>query len=170
MGDGPIEQDTRLIAKELQLELSSTVRTLYFHGESMRPFLVEGDELVVEPVVWEAIRPGDVITYRYLDRFPTRRVMHKSANELLLWCENWPDRSFHAGRDAILGRAVARRRGDDWLRYSDLGWKSARLKARSRWRLRQLLRVDIPRLPWRARWAVGRMLRRIGVLPPLPPK
>jgi hypothetical protein len=170
MRDGQLEPDTRLIAKELQLELSSPQRTLYFHGESMRPFLVEGDEVVVEPVDWDDIRLGDVITYRYLERFPTRRVMQKSADELLLWCENWPDRSFRAGRDEILGRVVARRRGDDWLRSTDPSWRVARFRARLRWRLRQLIRVDIPRLPWRARWAVGRMLRRIGLLPPLPPK
>ena len=170
MGDGRREPDTRLIAKELQLELSSPQRTLYFHGESMRPFLVEGDEVVVEPVTWEEIRLGDVITYRYLDRFPTRRVMQKSAEELLLWCENWPERSFRAGRDEILGRAVARVRGDDWLACTDLSWRIARFSARYRWRLRRLIRADIPRLPWRARWAVGRVLRAIGVLPPLPPK
>jgi signal peptidase I len=170
MDDSRLDPDTRLIAKELQLELSSTQRTLYFHGESMRPFLVEGDEVVVEPVEWDAIRPGDVITYRYLERFPTRRVMRKSAAELQLWCENWPDRSFQAGRDDILGRAVARRRGEEWLHITDLAWKSARIKARSRWRLRQLIRVDIPRLPWRVRWAVGRFLRRVGLRAPLPPK
>jgi hypothetical protein len=170
MADSRLDPDTRLIAKELQLELSSAQRTLYFHGESMRPFLVEGDEVVVEPVEWDAIRPGDVITYRYLERFPTRRVMQKSAEELQLWCENWPDRSFQAKRADILGRAIARRRGNEWLHATDLAWQTARIKATSRWRFRQLVRVDIPRLPWRARWAVGRFLRRVGLRAPLPPK
>src|ERR1700730_13830847 len=92
--DGP-----RLIAKELQLEVSSRQRTLYFHGESMRPFLVEGDEVVVEPVDWGSIRPGDVITYRHSDLFPTRRVMRRTEEGLLLWCDNWPERTFRANRE-----------------------------------------------------------------------
>src|ERR1700730_7077209 len=130
--DGP-----RLIAKELQLSLSSKQRTLYFHGESMRPFLAEGDEVVVEPVEWSSARPGDVITYRHLDRFPTRRVMRTTEEGLVLWCENWPDRTFRAAREEILGRVIARRRAGVWLAASDLPWRFARAVARLRWELRQ---------------------------------
>lgn len=156
----------RLIAKELQLRASSKQRTLYFHGESMRPFLVEGDEVVVEPVEWDSIRCGDVVTYRHLDRFPTRRVVRKSEEDLLLWCDNWPDRSFRAARDEILGRAVARRRGDSWLAESDLRWKLARLSARARWELRQARLVRLPAALARARRAPAKLLRMAGLLPP----
>lgn len=162
--------DRRLIAKELQLQRSSRERTLHFHGESMRPFMVEGDEVVVHPVAWDDIRLGDVITYRFLDRFPTRRVMRKSASSLLLACDNWPGRHFTASRTDVLGRAVARRRGQDWLRCGDLAWKFTRRSAWLRWRFRQLARVDGPRLLWRARGAAGRVLRALGLLPPLPPR
>jgi hypothetical protein len=169
MDDGPLEAqvDPRVIAKELQLERSSKQRTLYFHGESMRPFLVEGDEVVVEPVQWESIRLGDVITYRYLDRFPTRRVMRKTDERLVLWCENWPDRTFQAGRGEILGRAIARRRGDAWLAVSDPAWKIARFSARLRWEFRRARRVVLPRVLARARRAPRKMLRIIGLLPPV---
>ena len=79
------DQAVRLIARELQLELSSE---FYFHGESMRPFLVEGDAVVLTPVEWDEIRIGDVITYRAEEKFPTRRVVRRSRNGLFLWCEN----------------------------------------------------------------------------------
>ncbi len=157
----------RLIAKELQLEVSSKQRTLYFHGESMRPFLVEGDEVVVEPVEWDSIRPGDVITYRYLDRFPTRRVVRKTGDGLLLWCENWPDRWFRAARGDVLGRAVARRRGRAWLAASDPAWKLARLSATLTWELRHIRRVVLPETLQRARRAPAKLLRIIGLRPPL---
>lgn len=160
----------RLIAKELQLEASSKQRTLYFHGESMRPFLVEGDEVVVEPVEWDSIRHGDVITYRYLDRFPTRRVVRKTDDGLLLWCENWPDRTFKAARDDVLGRAVARRRGDAWLAAADPAWKLVRLSAMLRWKLRHARRVLLPRTLRRARRAPAKLLRMVGLLPPLEKK
>ncbi len=169
MGFGPPETDRpRLLAKELQLEISSTQRTLYFHGESMRPFLVEGDEVVVEPVEWDNIRLGDVITYRYLDRFPTRRVMRRmEEGDLLLWCENWPDRTFRVAREDILGRAVSRRRGDSWLTASDIAWRLARLSARFRWELRWARRVTVPEALRRARRAPRKLLRMVGLLPPL---
>lgn len=160
--DGP-----RQIAKELQLKVSSKQRTLYFHGESMRPFLVEGDEVVVEPVEWDRIRPGDVITYRYLDRFPTRRVLRKTPEGLLLWCENWPDRTFRATREEILGRAVARRRGDNWLAATDLAWRLARASARLRWEWRHARRVALPEILQRARRAPKKVLRMVGLVPPL---
>ena len=170
MDDERPEADPRLIAKELQLEVSSRQRTLHFHGESMRPFLVEGDEVVVEPVSWDAIRPGDVITYRYLDRFPTRRVVRKTDAALQLWCENWPDRSFTAAREEVLGRAVARRRGDNWLAATDAAWRMVRLSAMLRWRARQLRLVVLPQAVRRARRAPRKLLRILGLLPPLEKK
>lgn len=168
MSTGQLGTDgARLVAKELQLKLSSRQHTVFFHGESMRPFLVEGDEVVVEPVEWDSIRLGDVVTYRYLDRFPTRRVMRRMPEgDLLLWCENWPDRTFRVARADILGRAVARRRGESWLATSDRGWKLARLAARARWEWRWARLVTLPDTIQRARRAPRKLLRIMGLLPP----
>lgn len=164
------EPDPRLIAKELQLERSSPDRTLYFHGESMRPFLVEGDEVVVEPVAWSDIRIGDVITYRYLDRFPTRRVVGKDAAALTLWCENWPDRVFSAPPEDVLGRATARRRGEGWLTQSGGEWIRARRKALRRWNRRVFRRAILPELIDKYfRRAPRKLLRIAGILPPARP-
>jgi len=154
-------EKTRLIAKELQVAVSSPNRTLYFHGESMRPLLVEGDEVVVEPVTWNRIRIGDIITYRYLDRFPTRRVVRKRADRLELWCDNWPDRSFTAPREDVLGRAIARRREGVWLSARGREWR----RARNRALVRYLRLVAYPPVYWRLRGIAGRLLRAIGFLP-----
>jgi hypothetical protein len=121
--------EARSIAGEILLELSSETRTLYFHGESMRPFLVEGDEVVVAPVVWADIRIGDLITYRRADYFPTRRVVRRSRNGLNLWCDNWPERQFYAARQDVLGRAVARKRAATWITHRDREWVAARRAA-----------------------------------------
>jgi hypothetical protein len=157
------EQDSRrrarLIARELQLAISSAHHTLYFHGESMRPLLIEGDEVVVEPVEWERIRPGDIITYRYRDRFPTRRVIRKSDTGLDLWCDNWPDRSFTAARADVLGRAIARRRDGVWLTVRDREWARARRTAVRRY----LQLVVFPPLYLRARSTAGLVLRKLGL-------
>jgi hypothetical protein len=158
----------RLIAKELQLAVSAKHRTLYFHGESMRPFLFEGDEVVVEPVEWRQIRLGDVITYRQLDRFPTRRVVGKTTECLELWCDNWSERRFSAGREDVLGRAIARRRGTDWLAAGTLGWSLARARALLRYRARQAVRIQLPAAYWRARKLVGDLLRAAGLRRPRP--
>ncbi|HEX7023949.1 MAG TPA: S24/S26 family peptidase [Gemmatimonadales bacterium] len=157
-------RDPRLVAKELQVAVSSPNRTLYFHGESMRPLLVEGDEVVVEPVSWDRIRTGDIITYRYLDRFPTRRVVGKTADRLDLWCDNWPDRSFTAGREDVLGRAIARRRDGVWLTSAGREWKRARRTALAR----HLRVVRLTPLYWRVRGMAGDMLRSLGLRQPRP--
>jgi hypothetical protein len=150
---------TRLIAKELQLAISSPHRTLYFHGESMGPLLIEGDEVVVEPVEWDRIRVGDIITYRYQDRFPTRRVIRKSDTGCDLWCDNWPDRSFTAARADVLGRAIARRRDGVWLTARDSEWVRARRTALRRY----LQLVILPPLYLRARGVAGSLLRKLGL-------
>ncbi len=154
-----MESRARLIAKELQLAASSRQRTLYFHGESMRPFLIEGDEVIVEPVGWNRIALGDVITYRYLDRFPTRRVIRKTEEGLTLWCENWPWRTFSTSREDVLGRAVARRRGEAWLNARELAWRKARWVALLKYAHHKWI---LP-INWRLRDIAGKMVRQVGL-------
>jgi hypothetical protein len=152
-------EKARLIAKELQVAASAPDRTLYFHGESMRPLLVEGDEVIVQPIAWERIRIGDIVTYRYLDRFPTRRVVRKHADRLDLWCDNRPTRRFSALRQDVLGLATARRRDGSWLCDRDPEWKRARTTALARWyRL-----VVLPPLYRRFRRYGGNVLRSLGL-------
>ncbi|HEY1267255.1 MAG TPA: S24/S26 family peptidase [Candidatus Binatia bacterium] len=104
-------------------------RTLYFHGKSMLPFLREGDEMVVEPVAWADIRIGDVITYRFDDKYPTRRVVRKASGWLELWCDNWRDRRFRAERSAVIGRVVARGRDGRWVGCDESPWRRAACRA-----------------------------------------
>ncbi len=118
-----------LLAKELQLLNSTESRTLYFHGQSMFPFLREGDELIVQRADWNEIRVGDVVTYRLADKFPTRRVFRRMDDFLLLWCENWPARRFRAARDDVLGVVVARAREGVWLTHRDPTWRRAARRA-----------------------------------------
>lgn len=149
----------RLVAKELQLLLSSATRTLYFHGTSMHPFLVEGDEVVVVPVDWREIEIGDVVTYRVEDKFPTRRVVWKTSAGVRLWCENWPQRRYYAPRGDVLGRAVARKRGDWWITRRDPEWQAARRTALMSY-LRVVMLPHCVRLPRRA---AGKLARRLGL-------
>lgn len=157
-------EEARRVARELQVELSSQERTLYFHGESMRPFLGEGDEVVVRPVAFEDIRLGDVVTYRYGDKFPTRRLMRRATHHLEMWCENWPNRYFETRREDILGLAVARKRGDEWITHRDAEWRAARRSAL----LKYWWLVGVPRLPRDLRTIAGRFLRWAGLRKPLP--
>ena len=155
--------ELRRIAKELQVGLSSEQRTLYFHGESMRPFLGEGDEVVVTPVAFEDIRLGDVVTYRYQEKFPTRRLMRRTPDRLVMWCENWPNRYFETRREDILGLAIARKRDGTWITHRDAEWRAARRSALVKyWRL-----VRVPRALGQARSVAGRFLRWAGLRKPL---
>ena len=157
-------EEARRVARELQVELSSERRTLYFHGESMRPFLGEGDEVVVTPVAVEDIRLGDVVTYRYGDKFPTRRLVRRTPDHLEMWCENWPGRYFETRREDVLGLAVARKRDGKWITHRDREWRAARRSAL----LKYWWLVGVPRLPRDLRTVVGRFLRWAGLRKPLP--
>jgi hypothetical protein len=146
--------DPSLLAKELQLELSSRGRRLYFHGESMRPFLVEGDEVIVQTVSIADIRIGDVVTYRFSDKFPTRRVVRKHGKGLDLWCENWPTRRYICTPEDLLGLAVARGRNGAWIERGSREWEAARRKAMRAWR-RIAAREYVATFP-------GRVVRRLA--------
>lgn len=117
------------IARDLQLVHSARTRTVRFHGLSMYPFLQEGDRVTVERVPWEELRRGDIITYRRDSKYPTRRIVRKRRDRLLLWCDNWPDLRFTATREEVLGRAVALERGAMRLQAADPDWECATRRA-----------------------------------------
>ncbi len=117
--------DAIIVAKELQLAHSSTLGPVQFHGDSMRPFLRDGDELVVERVAWEAIQVGDILSYRLDDRFPTCRVVAKRGGKMVLKADNWPTKSFQVWPEDIIGRVVVRRRAGQLLHLADSRWTLA---------------------------------------------
>lgn len=112
----------RLQAQELQLQASARLEPVLFHGKSMLPFIEDGDELTIETVAWESIQPGDIITYRLADRFPTCRVASKQGDHLVLIADNWRGASYEAWREDVLGRVSALKRGNQTLRRTDAEW------------------------------------------------
>ena len=142
--------DAYLAARELQL-ISRGRLDVVFHGTSMEPLLVEGDEVLVEPIDGADARVGDIVVYRDADRFPTRRVVGVDRAGLTLWCDAWPDRRYRASHEDVLGRAVARTRDGHRLEADTTEWRSRRESA-----LRTYRRVR-PRLELRR---IRRGLRR----------
>lgn len=129
-----MNRDTaELIAKELQL-LRAPRTDVMFHGLSMEPLLAEGDRVIVEPVTIREIRIGDIITYRFEDKFPTRRVAEVKLDYLILCCDNWPGVYFHAPFTDVLGRVMARTRGEDSLSSSHPQWQKRSRDAIHRYR------------------------------------
>jgi len=112
----------RVIAKEIQLEESDRLGPVFFHSEVMAPFIRDADLLMVEPVAWDGVRTGDIVTYRNKERFPTYRVLRKRKDRLILEPDNWPVR-FEALPEDLLGRVVERRRGDNRLTARHWRWK-----------------------------------------------
>jgi hypothetical protein len=130
----------RRVARELQVRRSSQDAPLYFHGTSMLPLLREGDLVVIAPLAWSELAVGDIVTYRSSDKFPTRRIVRKSADEALVWSDNWPGVTHRVRRADILGRAERWLRDDVWIRASDPRCVAARAEAMwayRRWALRR---------------------------------
>jgi hypothetical protein len=152
----------RLVAQELQLTESGARGRVAFHGTSMYPFLREADEVLVAPVGWADIRPGDVVTFRLDDRFPTYRVVRRDSGRLVLRGDNWPDREFHVWPEDVLGRAIARRRDGVWLSRDEAAWRGLRFLALARYRAALVRR----RLRARARGPYAALRRLAGSSPP----
>lgn len=129
------------IAQELHLLNSRLLPSVRFHGMSMFPFLQDGDRVVVEPVQWQDIEPGDIVTYRCSDKYPSRRVIKKYGNTLRLWCDNWPSICFCARRGDVLGRAVAWERNDVRLSRGQPAWQEATRLALQKYHRTRLLRL-----------------------------
>src|SRR5581483_4725803 len=146
-----------LHAQEIQLRASARMSPALFHGQSMFPFLQDGDELWAEPVAWQDIHPGDIITYRLDHRFPTCRVLVKHGDHLLLGADNWGWARFEAWHEDVLGKIVARRRDGRIIRHTDAEWTRAARMALVRYRRRALaaqVRSRIARVRYKSwdRW------------------
>jgi signal peptidase I len=134
----------RVAVQELRLVRSADMGPVYFHGETMRPFMGEGDLVIVEPVAWEAIRVGDIITYRSDDKFPTRRVVgiDRRAGTLVLRGDSipgWPE--FRVRREDVLGRAAVRVRNGVRVYRHGVEWRLAAVRALAIQRVALLVRA-----------------------------
>ena len=144
-------ETARLLGMELRMESSGRWGGVYFHGDTMRPFLRDGDEVVIEPVSWQDVRIGQIVTYRHLDLFPTRRITehHRLQGRFILKGDGMPlRRFFRAQEEDITGRVVARKRGSKVLTNRDFSWHVAA------WRALFWARVD--RLYRKLRRALGK--------------
>lgn len=110
-----------LTAKELQLEKSGILGPVFFHGNSMVPFLLDGDELISVPAAWDEIKAGDIITYRLEDKFPTCRVLEKHRDKLVVKADDWPE-LIEVEPGDVLAKVIERRRGGEALKSGDLSW------------------------------------------------
>jgi signal peptidase I len=146
------------VAEMVRLSLANGRSTwLSITSGSMRPLLVEGDEVLVEPVLFRQLRAGDVILLREPAGLLTHRFQGMAHGRLL----TRGDRNLAADPPAqlgqLLGRVVARRR-DGYL----WDWRNAP----QQWRLRGVARVAV----WEQRWLPadvrwhGRLLHRLAGL------
>ena len=147
----------RVAVQELRLQHCGQMGPAYFHGETMRPFMGEGDLVIVEPVAWEDLRRGDIITYRFDDKFPTRRIVAiDRQHEILILrgdsIRGWPD--FEVPRADVLGRACSIVRSGVRIDHHSRAWRRATRRALATERLVRLARA-CPR-------PVRRLLSRIA--------
>ena len=108
-----------------------------FHGKSMLPFLREGDELIVDPIGWENIRIGDIITCRLESKFPTYRVIKKLENKLLLKPDNWPN-LYEAKKEDVLGKVVELKRESYFISYKHWRWHAYTFRVFFRYAIQKL--------------------------------
>jgi hypothetical protein len=133
----------RRIARELALVQSGKIGPHVFHGATMLPFLVDGDEVAIEPVTFDQIQPGDVVTYRDQQYFPTRRVIRidRRSRSLILKGDAIPHLTFFVLEEDVLGRATSIVRGERRLSAADAEWRNTaeaivareRRRARTAW-------------------------------------
>ena len=152
------DRDPRVVAHELRLAHGPARST--FHGLTMQPHLVEGDEVETEPVAAAEVRPGDVVTYRSEDKFPTRRVMavDRNARTFVIMGDSIPGhREYVVGFDDVLARVVRRCRVGAWLGVTSPRWRLQTLRARTR----RWLHVSTTAAPARSVWGRWKRWRTV---------
>ena len=127
----------------MALVLSRKIGPHTFHGATMLPFLVDGDEVSIEPVGFDDVRAGDVVTYRDQQYFPTRRVIRidRRSRSLILKGDAIPELTFFVLEEDLLGRVTTITRGDRRFNASDAEWRATarsivareRRRARTAW-------------------------------------
>jgi len=141
----------RLAAREAQLSHSQRYPA-YFHGRTMLPILQEGDNVETEPVTWQKVRRGDVVTYRAGDKFPTRRVVaiDRGARQFVIMGDSIPGRrEYLVPFDQVIARVVRRRRHDVWLATTSFTWRRRTMRMLWADTLRRATWLAFPRAIWR---------------------
>jgi len=94
-----------------------------YHSHMMHPFIRDQDLLVIEPATFEQVRPGDIVSYRDKEKFPTWRVLRKESDRLILRPDNYWELYVALSND-VLGRVVERRRDGQRLTSAQWQWKA----------------------------------------------
>jgi hypothetical protein len=137
----------------MELQLAYATRHFaYFHGLTMLPLLREGDDVQTEPVTWRDVHVGDVVTYRFADKFPTRRVVaaDHTRRQFVIMGDSIPGRrEYHVPFDDVLARVVGRRRDGAWLDRRSFTWRRQTALVLFQDRLRRATWLAFPRAVWR---------------------
>ena len=138
----------------MEVQLAHSARQFaYFHGLTMLPLLREGDHVETASVLAEDVRVGDVITYRFEDKFPTRRVIaiDRERRTLLIMGDSIRSRrEFAVPFDDVLARVVRRRRDGVWMGRESLVWRLQTRRILVREYTRRARWLALPRGAWRA--------------------
>lgn len=128
-------------AEALALDLLARGERVRFvaRGDSMKPFVRDGDQVEVDPR--PRPRVGDLVLLRAVDFGVVHRVIGKARGRLLIKGDNLPRADGWFGEDAVLGVVIAVRRGGRPVptrRVVAVGWSAAMGLKRTRWARRLL--------------------------------
>jgi signal peptidase I len=104
---------------DLSTKLLQDRRSIRFcaHGMSMKPTILHGDFVTVEPIDASEIKRGDIVLYRDRDHVIAHRVVGLTASRRFLFCGDGKETADPPIRpDQILGRVVALERDGHSLR------------------------------------------------------
>ena len=102
------QQQTVFLKKELyeKGELVVTVR-----GHCMKPFLKDGDQILVKHVDPESVVKGDVVFYESQDKFFAHRVIRKKDGIVTTKADRFVQADAPITEDQVLGKIIARKEG-----------------------------------------------------------
>lgn len=133
-----VSQNIQREVRELQLVSSDRFLLNHFHGNSMLPFLQEGDLAIVNKVDASKIKLGDVIVFRDRDLYTTRRIIQiqQHGTRLRTKADNWPNFEYYFSMDDVLGKLVSFERDGKTRTHTDLSWRVRAMYIVTRERLR----------------------------------
>jgi len=109
--------------KELYLRKRQT--WLPVLSDSMGPLLRTGDHVLIQSIMPDNIKPGDIIVFKNSDKLIVHRIIRKFNNNGLLFLQKG-DNTTNAGivkSEDILGRVVAVRKRNKTICLNDSTWQ-----------------------------------------------
>ncbi|GAB4580756.1 MAG: hypothetical protein Fur0022_34980 [Anaerolineales bacterium] len=112
--------------QDLAIDLAAQAPALRLRitGSSMAPLLQDGEAIILQPIAWKALQPGDIIAFRHIHDTITHRIISINPQGITTLGDNLRKPDPFLSPDALLGRVIALEKNGHIKSLSTGAWPS----------------------------------------------